>query len=277
MVSVEGRRFTMGTDDEEGYPDDGEGPARPVEVSSFWLGTTTVTNAQFARFVDSCSYVTEAERWGWSFVFAGLLPEDFAPTRGMVDAPWWRQVHGACWRHPEGPGSDLELRMDHPVVHVSWHDAQAYCAWSGTRLPSEAEWELAARGGLEGCRFPWGDELNPSGQHMCNIWQGSFPEHNSVEDGYYGTAPADAFAPNAFGLYNMVGNVWEWCEDRFDPAGGPLRAMRGGSYLCHRSYCYRYRVTARSFNQPGASAGNLGFRVASSELARSTASITPGG
>ncbi|HLI24088.1 MAG TPA: formylglycine-generating enzyme family protein [Acidimicrobiales bacterium] len=260
MVRLGGGEFLMGTDDEDGYPGDGEGPARPVEVGAFWIDATAVTNASFAAFVSATGYVSEAERWGWSFVFGGLLPDDFPPTRGMVEAPWWRQVYGACWRHPEGPGSSLEARMDHPVVHVSWNDAVAYCAWSSKRLPSEAEWELAARGSLEGRRFPWGDELNPGGAHMCNIWQGSFPDRNTVDDGYYGTAPARAFPPNGYGLYNMVGNVWEWCSDTFDPAGGPQRSMRGGSYLCHRSYCYRYRVAARSFNDPAATAGNLGFR-----------------
>jgi formylglycine-generating enzyme required for sulfatase activity len=168
-------------------------------------------------------------------------------------------VHGATWRAPEGPGSDLDGRLDHPVVHVSWHDAVAYCAWSGKRLLTEAEWEYAARGGLVQKRYPWGDELTPGGRHMCNIWQGQFPVRNTAEDGYRGTAPVDAFEPNGFGLYNVSGNVWEWCAD---PWGGDGRVMRGGSYMCHDSYCNRYRVAARTRNTADSSGGNLGFRCA---------------
>ncbi len=168
-------------------------------------------------------------------------------------------MRGAYWRHPEGPGSDLDGRWNHPVVHVSWHDASAYCAWTGVRLPTEVEWEYAARGGLEGARYPWGDELTPDGEYHCNIWQGVFPAHNTAEDGYVGTAPVDAFPANGYGLHNVSGNVWEWCADRFDSTG-TRRAMRGGSYLCHDSYCNRYRVAARNANTPDSSSGNLGFR-----------------
>lgn len=268
----------MGTNSREGYPSDGEGPVRTVRLEPFWMDSTVVSNAQFARFVSATGYVTEAERFGWSHVFAGLLPHDFPPTRAVAETPWWRQVHGADWRHPEGPRSSLDRRLDHPVLHVTWHDALVYCQWAAKRLPTEAEWEYAARGGLEQQRYPWGDQLTPAGRHRMNVWQGTFPGVDTGEDGYRGTAPVDAFEPNGFGLWNMTGNVWEWCSDWFSPgyplmarkrglrdnptgpAAGDRRVMRGGSYLCHRSYCFRYRVAARSSNTPDSSTGNLGFR-----------------
>ncbi|MDQ3701222.1 MAG: formylglycine-generating enzyme family protein [Chloroflexota bacterium] len=276
MVYIPGGEFLMGTDDAEGFPADGEGPVRRVRVNSFYAGQTAVTNAQFTEFVKATAYKTEAEVIGWSFVF-----HHFVTLRGrqrvlgkVDDAPWWWAVKGAYWAKPEGPDSSLRERRDHPVVHVSWNDALAYCAWAGTRLPTEAEWEFAARGGLEQKRYPWGDELTPDGQHRCNIWQGRFPGVNTAEDGYAGTAPAGAFPPNAFGLSNVSGNVWEWCADWFsaqhhvdgprdDPQGPPsgtARVLRGGSYLCHHSYCNRYRVAARSKNTPDSSTGNMGFR-----------------
>lgn len=276
LVDLRGGAFLMGSPDGEGYPEDGEGPVREVVLSPFALSATAVTVAEFGAFVTATGYRTDAERYGASFVFAGLLPDDFPPTRGVAAAPWWREVEGARWSAPEGPGSDVGGRGDHPVVHVSWQDAGAYCAWAGVRLPTESEWEHAGRGGLVQARFPWGDELLPGGVHRCNIWQGSFPDRNTVEDGFAGTCPVDTYPPNGFGLYNMVGNVWEWCADWFDPAaavlgqrddplgpgGGEAKVMRGGSYLCHRTYCYRYRVAARSSNTPLSSTGNLGFRVA---------------
>jgi sulfatase modifying factor 1 len=271
---LDGGEFLMGNEGADAYPDDGEGPVHPVTLRPFGIDVTAVTNAAFTEFVRHTDHVTDAERFGWSFVFAGLLPEEFPDTRGVAEAPWWRQVYGATWRKPEGPHSDIADRLDHPVVHVSWNDAQAYCRWAGTRLPTEAEWEYAARGGLEGRSFPWGDDLEPDGGHRMNVWQGEFPAHNTRADGYYGAAPAGTFAPNGYGLHNTTGNVWEWCSDWYDagyyaarpednpvgPPSGSARVMRGGSYLCHASYCRRYRVAARSANTPDSSTGNLGFR-----------------
>jgi formylglycine-generating enzyme len=274
MVALDGGEFLMGSADHFAYPDDGEGPVRRVRLDSFEIEPCAVTNAEFARFMEETGHVTDAERYGWSFVFAGLLPDDFPPTRGVAAAPWWRQVEGADWRRPEGPHSDLERRLDHPVVHVSWSDALAYCDWAGARLPTEAEWEYAARGGLEGRVFPWGDELEPAGEHRMNVWQGEFPRHNTCADGFLGACPVDAFAPNDYGLHNLTGNVWEWCSDWFSPdfhtrdkrtnPQGPLRgarrSTRGGSYLCHHSYCRRYRVAARNSMEPESTTGNAGFR-----------------
>jgi sulfatase modifying factor 1 len=262
MVELPGGTFRMGTDDADGFPEDQEGPVREVAVGPFAIGAQAVTNGRFAEFVDATGYETDAERFGWSYVFAKFLPKELRRASPRLEqTPWWCGVTGAQWRRPEGPGSDLDGRWDHPVVHVSWHDAAAFCAWAGARLPTEAEWEYAARGGLDQARYPWGDELTPGGEHRCNIWQGRFPVQNTQEDGFSGTAPADAFQPNGFGLYNVAGNVWEWCADWFDRAE-QSRAMRGGSYLCHESYCNRYRVAARSSNTPDSSTGNLGFRVA---------------
>jgi sulfatase modifying factor 1 len=266
----------MGAADGEGYVDDGEHPVHEVTITSFEISPTTVTNREFATFCEATGHVTISEREGWSFVFGGLLPHDFPPTRGVAAAPWWRQVEGADWRHPDGAHSSIDDRLDHPAVHISWFDATAYCEWTGTRLPTEAEWEYAARGGLERRRFPWGDELEPNGLHRMNVFQGTFPGENTCADGYAGTAPVRTFEPNGYGLYQMTGNVWEWCADWFDtltydatartnptgPDRGTHRVMRGGSYLCHHSYCTRYRVAARSANTPDSSAGNIGFRVA---------------
>ena len=277
-VSIEGTAFMMGTADEVGFPEDGEGPVREVEVTSFRIDATAVTNAQFSRFVKDTGYRTEAERFGWSFVFHSFVPEETATRVDQTVAitPWWWPVDGATWSNPEGPETNLAGRWDHPVVHVSWNDAIAFCDWAGKRLPTEAEWELAARGGKQGARYPWGDELTPEGQHLCNIWQGTFPDADSEEDGFAGTAPVKSFPPNGFGLYNVSGNVWEWCSDWFSPdfhlkgpqknprgpESGDAKAMRGGSYLCHESYCNRYRIAARSANTPDSSTGNLGFRCA---------------
>jgi sulfatase modifying factor 1 len=274
MVLVDAGTFWMGSRD--GYPDDGEAPVHEVHLEAFRIDETAVTNAEFAAFVGVTGHTTDAERFGWSFVFGGLLPDDFPDTRGIVSAPWWRQVYEADWRRPEGPQSSIEDRLDHPVVHVSWSDATAYAAWAGKRLPTEAEWERAARGGLEHATFPWGDELEPDGEHRMNVWQGEFPSGNTEADGWAGTAPVRSYPPNGLGLYEVTGNVWEWVGDWFaadayttlpaaspqGPAPGQLKVMRGGSYLCHASYCRRYRVAARSASEPESSTGNTGFRCA---------------
>ncbi len=271
----------MGTADPQGYPADGEGPEHPVELTGFAMARYAVTNDMFSSFVDATAYRSTAEAFGNSFVFAGLLPDDFPDTRGVAAAPWWREVLGADWSHPEGPQSDLEGRGDHPVVHVSWLDAMAFCEWSGTRLPTEAEWEYAARGGLTGAHFPWGTEREPDGEHRMNVYQGEFPRGDTGADGWIGTCPVGSFPPNDYGLHEMTGNVWEWCGDWFDPGyyghsarrdpvgpdRGEARVMRGGSYLCHESYCWRYRVDARSANTPDSTTGNLGFRVVAAQPA----------
>jgi formylglycine-generating enzyme len=293
MVLLPGGEFLMGTDDPEGFPADGEGPVRRVRLNPFYLAPHAVTNAEFAEFVAMTGYVTDAERFGWSFVFAGFLPAVLRRGAPRPEAaPWWCGVQGAYWAAPEGPGSGVADRASHPVVQVSWQDAAAYCSWAGRRLPTEAEWEYAARGGLEQRRYPWGDDLTPGGVHHCNIWQGTFPVKNTADDGYVGTAPVDAFPPNRYGLHNMAGNAWEWCADWWsakhppglltNPTGrrtGTEKVMRGGSYLCHRTYCNRYRVAARTRNTPDSAGGNLGFRCAGDaptglhQLERTTASV----
>lgn len=279
MVKLPGGTFLMGTDHPEAWAQDGEGPVREVTVSSFYLDICAVTNRQFEAFVNATGYKTEAEAFGWSYVFHLLIPKKVMKKgkhRPLEGLNWWLGVEGASWRRPEGPGTNIRKRLDHPAVHISWNDATAYCAWAGKRLPTEAEWEYAARGGQVQKIYPWGDELTPGGKHRCNIWQGEFPHRNTAEDGYIGTAPVRSFAANPFGLYNMSGNVWEWCADwfspthhltasRINPAGpdnGELRLMKGGSYLCHHSYCNRYRVAARNGNTPDSSTGNCGFRCA---------------
>ena len=278
FVRLPGGSFLMGSEDPGTYVEDGEGPVREVQLGAFEIDAYAVSNDMFARFVAQTGYRTQAEAVGSAFVFSGLLPDDYPPTRGVAGAPWWREVEGADWRHPEGPQSDLDGRGDHPVVQVSWHDAQAYCGWASARLPTEAEWEYAARGGLVQQRFPWGRSLTPGGEHRMNVFQGEFPTQNTAKDGYAGTAPVSAYPPNPFGLHNMTGNVWEWTADRWstswhvhqprplvDPRGpleGDRRVLRGGSYLCHASYCWRYRTSARMGNTPDTATGNTGFRCA---------------
>nr|WP_230396340.1 formylglycine-generating enzyme family protein [Streptomyces blattellae] len=276
MVLLPGGEFLMGAQDSEGFPADGEGPVRAVRLDAFRIDACAVTNEQFAAFVADTGHITDAERFGWSYVFAGFLPG--ALRRGAPrpeQTPWWCGIEGATWQRPEGPGSTVAERGDHPVVHVSWQDAAAYAAWAGKRLPTEAEWEYAARGGLEQRRYPWGDELNPGGEFRCNIWRGTFPTKNTAADGYRATAPVDSFAPNGFGLHNVSGNVWEWCADWWatdhstaihsnptGPGSGTAKVIRGGSHMCHESYCNRYRVAARSANTPDSSSGHTGFRCA---------------
>ena len=276
LVLIPEGEFLMGSEDRLAYPADGEGPVRRVRMLAFLIDACAVSNEDFAGFVDDTDYVTDCERLGWSYVFDGTPANDAAPSRGLARAPWWRQTEGACWRHPEGPGSDLKGREQHPVVHVTWNDAAAYATVAGKRLPTEAEWEYAARAGLAGKAYPWGDELEPGGRHLMNVWQGTFPRENTCADGYEGTCPVDAFPPNAYGLHNMTGNTWEWCVDWFSrefdarerrtnpkgPQTGTHKVARGGSYLCHASYCRRYRVSARTALAPDFSSSDVGFRCA---------------
>ncbi|KAA1296561.1 MAG: formylglycine-generating enzyme family protein [SAR202 cluster bacterium] len=280
MRLINGGKFLMGTNYEKGFVGDGEGPPREVCVDPFYIDETAVTNLQFSKFVEETKYRTEAEEYGWSFVFHMFIEKRIRTnsTQSPPNTPWWKKVDGASWNHPEGPGSGIQNRMTHPAVHISWNDATQYCLWSGKRLPTEAEWELAARGGMNKNIYPWGNELyGPNSQHLCNIWQGEFPIVNTKLDGYDSTAPANAYLPNKYGLFNMVGNVWEWQLDWFStdyhrskvtknpkgPETGYSKTIKGGSYLCHDSYCNRYRVAARSSNTPDSSTGNLGFRCAS--------------
>jgi len=273
MVKLDGGPFWMGTEDKDGFPADGEGPIRKVTLDPFHIDAAPVTNEQFREFIRATNYKTEAEQYGWSFVFQGHIPKEKA-DRTVPGTEWWYKVNGADWAHPEGPDSSIDARLDVPAVQVSWSDAQAYAAWAGKRLPTEAEWEYAARGGLEQNKYPWGNELTPDGQHLCNIWQGEFPNVDLVEDGYNAPAPITAFPPNAYGLSVITGNAWEWCGDWFHPTWhltattinpigppeGSEKAMRGGSYLCHASYCNRYRVAARTKNTPDSATTNISFR-----------------
>jgi formylglycine-generating enzyme required for sulfatase activity len=277
MVPLPGGSFLMGTDYEEAFADDGEGPVREVQLSPFLIDRHTVTNAKFARFVKATGYITDAEKFGWSFVFWAQVSRDRfyqLVVDTVAAAPWWCKVPQSNWKQPAGPGSNISSRSNHPVVHVSWNDAMAYCRWSGQRLPTEAEWEYAARGGLVQKLYPWGNKLRPDGKHMCNIWQGEFPKVNTADDGYSETCPTDAFPPNGYGLYSITGNTWEWCADWFSkdfhltgpcvaprgPDSGTARVMKGGSFLCHKSYCNRYRVAARSSNTPDSSSSHMSFR-----------------
>jgi sulfatase modifying factor 1 len=298
LTWVPGGTFLMG--DERFYPE--ERPVHRVAVDGFWMDEHPVTNAEFRRFVKATAYVTVAERpldpGDYPDADPALLVPGslvFHPTRGPVDLRdyrnWWAYVPGACWLHPEGPGSNLAGRDRHPVVHIAYEDAEAYAAWAGKQLPTEAEWELAARGGLEGAVFAWGDELAPNGRMMANTWQGEFPWQNLGLDGYAGTSPIASFRANGYGLFDMAGNVWEWTCDFFTPrhpgevdkpccvprnprvdsadhshlAGQPgeripRKVIKGGSHLCAPNYCLRYRPAARQGETVDTSTGHIGFR-----------------
>lgn len=262
-------RFRMGAK-RSCHKDDGEEPIRTISVSPFRMSTCAVSNAQFREFIKATSHVTSAETFGWSFVFD--------PKGATIDIPgsWWSKIDGACWARPKGPETNLNGLDDHPVTHVSWHDAVAYADWVGGRLPTEAEWEYAGRGGLDQKRYPWGN-ASPTDSFRCNIWRGRFPHENTAADGFAGTCPVNAFKPNRHGLFNMVGNTWEWTADWFsrdyhafsnvaqDPKGPPVgegKVLKGGSHLCHKPYCARYRLSARSASAPDMTTGHIGFRVA---------------
>lgn len=284
MIHIKGAQHHIGYEGPEAWESDGEGPVREVRLDAYWLDRTAVSNAQFAEFVGATGYVTESEQFGWAFVFIGQLSNSkqrkLRETQTVQELRWWYAIEGAYWRKPEGAGSNIKKRMDHPVVSVSWNDAVAYTRWAGKRLPTEAEWEVAARGpGNVRTLYPWGSELEPGGKHRCNVWQGDFPSHNTADDGYPWTAPVTAYRQLDSGFYNLLGNVWEWCADWFSPTWhvvesevtrvnpkGPLsgksRVMKGGSFLCHESYCNRYRLGARTANTPDSATTNLGFRCA---------------
>lgn len=302
MIYIKGGTFNMGGDNSQAMAD--EYPKHMVKVKAFWMNKTDVTNAQFAAFVKATGYITTAEKkvdWGElkKTLPAGttkppdsaLLPSSlvFAATKGPVDlnnySAWWQWRRGADWRHPQGPESNIKGKDNYPVVQVSWYDAQAYCKWAGKRLPTEAEWELAARGGLKDNIYPWGNEPVNSSKAKANTWEGNFPYRNTKKDGYMGLAPVGSFAPNGFGLYDMAGNVWEWCSDWYsadyykhlaghltvNPIGAsqsydpdepsvPKRSLRGGSFMCNDSYCSGYRVARRMKSSPDTGLENTGFR-----------------
>jgi formylglycine-generating enzyme required for sulfatase activity len=298
MVWIPGGEFTMGSDDH--YPE--EAPAHRVRVAGFWIDRFQVTNARFRRFVKETGYVTAAQRVPDPDVYAGAPPEMLVPGSTVFVQPaervdlsdhyrWWRYVPGADWRHPRGPASTIRGLAEHPVVHVAWEDVVAFAAWAGRQLPTEAEWECAARGGLEGAEYTWGSTFMPWGRHMANTWQGDFPNAHSVADGFEWTAPVGSFPENGYGCFDMAGNVWEWTSDWFqdhvrighacctidDPRGGsaaasrdprevaigigdPRKVMKGGSHLCAPNYCHRYRPAARMPQPIDTSTSHLGFR-----------------
>ena len=285
MLWIAAGRFRMGS--EKHYPE--EAPVRAVSVGSFWIDRTPVTNHEFRRFVEATGYVTVAEKVPDARDYPGALPHMlkpgslvFTPPRHRVDlrdwSQWWRYEFGANWRRPAGRGHPNRGLDDHPVVHVSHADAEAYAAWAGKTLPTEAEWEFAARGGLDGAEYAWGEELTPGGRHMANIWQGEFPREDLATDGYSRTSPVGVFPPNGYGLYDMIGNVWEWTTDRFAPhaaaeapspccipdnghgAGIPHKVVKGGSHLCAPNYCRRYRPAARHAQPIDTGMSHVGFR-----------------
>ena len=274
MILIESGEFYMGTDTPV-FPMDGESPRRSIFVPSFYIDRYETTNIEFVQFVRETGYVTEAEKFGNSFVMYNLISEELNSqiNQSVASAPWWLKVEGANWYQPEGPDSNISARWHYPVTHVSWTDASVYCQWRQGRLPTEAEWEKAARGGLRDRLFPWGNKEMPSGQHYTNIWQGEFPDTNTRGDGYVSTGPVGQFPPNKFGLFDMAGNVWEWVQDDWYIPGrdlsrdtsdttGTNKVMKGGSFACHREYCYRYRCAARTKNTADSSAVHIGFRCA---------------
>jgi formylglycine-generating enzyme len=282
MVFVPGGTFLMGSD--RFYRE--ERPARPASVAAFWIDRTPVTNAEFARFVEATGYVTYSERAPTAEMYPDAAPEFLVPGSLVFVKPkgpvslrdyraWWTYLPGANWRRPNGPDSSIASKDNHPVVHVTHDDARAYAKWAGKDLPTEAEWEFAARGGLEAAIYPWGDEARPDGRLMANTWQGRFPFENLAEDGYEGTSPVDAFPPNGYGLHDVVGNVWEWTKTPYAPVNGaetscchrddgastkaPL-VVKGGSHLCAPNYCLRYRPSARQGETRDSSTCHIGFR-----------------
>lgn len=271
-VLVPGGQAYVGTADPK-IPVDGEGPLKRKKVKSLYWERGTVTAAAFERFVQATGYVTDAERYGWSYVFHAHVPQDALDSQRIDGLEWWLRIDGAYWAKPTGP-SGPDAAPDHPATHISWNDATAYAKWAGGRLPKEAEWEHAARGGQGDVRFPWGDkDPNDTDHFPCNIFQGEFPHTNLECDGYAATAPALSFEPNAYGLYNMVGNVWQWSADPFKlsslkktarqhgQATKGQKLIKGGSFLCHISYCYRYRIAARTGNTADSSTSHMGLRV----------------
>ncbi|KXT59924.1 Sulfatase modifying factor 1 precursor (C-alpha-formyglycine-generating enzyme 1) [Streptococcus oralis] len=279
MIRIPAGTYHIGTNEKIGFEYDFETPRTEVTIEGFYIDETTVTNEEFLKFVTETGYVTEAEKIGWSYVFKYFLDDSEQYPIEVHKTPWWIAVEGASWRHPEGPHSSIEDRLDHPVVHVTRNDAVAYCQWAGKRLPTEAEWEIAAQGGTDNEQYYWGDELVFDGKHVCNTWQGDFPNTNTLDDGYASTAPVRTYPPNPYGLYQMIGNVWEWCVNpgkielvSFQKVSGKdfwhvhqvqddeLYAIKGGSFLCHFSYCNRYRMCARNSNTAMSSSQNMGFR-----------------
>ena len=282
MVFIPGGSFLMGSN--AFYRE--ERPVRSETVDGFWIDRFPVTNAEFSRFVAETGYVTFSERVPTREMYPDAAPEFLVPGSLVFVKPprpvslrdhraWWAYVPGANWRHPSGPNSSILRKDNHPVVHVAYEDAQAYAAWAGKELPEEAQWEFAARGGLEGAAYPWGDAANPEGRYMANTWQGRFPFENLAEDGFEGTSPVDAFPPNGFGLHDMAGNVWEWTASLYSPQGGAdksccqrddvdpksqLYVVKGGSHLCAPNYCLRFRPAARQGETPDSSTCHIGFR-----------------
>nr|XP_006641086.1 PREDICTED: sulfatase-modifying factor 2 [Lepisosteus oculatus] len=263
MAKIPGGKFKMGTNAADGR--DEESPVRDVAVGAFKIDRYPVTNADFREFVRAKKYKTEAETFGWSFVFQDFVSEELKSkvTQKIESAPWWIPTEKVFWRQPAGPGSGIKDRLDQPVVQVSWNDAQAYCKWRGKRLPSEEEWEFAARGGLEGRTYPWGNKFQTN---RSNLWQGKFPDNDLAEDEYHGVSPVKAFPPqNNYGLYDMLGNVWEWTATRFTGAQ-PMYVLRGASWIdtADGSANHKARVTTRMGNTPDSASDNLGFRCAAS-------------